>query len=301
MLKHAIAAQQRGFHIFPVARNGKVPHPAASWVDSSGTLHGWGETATNDINQIVTFWTHFDPQANIGVACKPSQLLVVDLDIAKEDWKLRDTEYSHLHAVYGPRVSGEDVFDEMMWQRAGAGQRSALDTYSVLTRSGGLHLYYRWPSHWPKISQASPVKGIVDVRGNGGQYGGYVLGEGSQVDGAGYRNVDSGRYNIELPPEWIRLLVAEKPKPPKISRPGGLMQPGVISWSGLVESVQNAGEGNRNNALVWAARTMCEEGATVAQALEALGPAASSAGLGDMEIERTIESAYRTQQYKERS
>jgi hypothetical protein len=77
------------------------------------------------------------------------------------------------------------------------------------------------------------------------------------------------------------------------------MQPGSVSFSGLVASVRNAGEGNRNNSLVWAARTMCEEGATEQQALDTLGPAASDAGLGWVEIERTVQSAYRTQRYKE--
>lgn len=292
MLKHAVAAQQRGFHIFPVARNAKVPHSAAGQ---------WGLTATNDINAIVHFWTNVDPHANVGVACKPSNLLVVDLDVAKEDWQLRGTDWAHLHAGYGPRVSGEEVFDEMAFA-LGGDQPSDLMTYSVRTRSGGLHLYYRWPAHWPRISQASPVKGIVDVRGNGGQYGGYVLGEGSEVDAGVYQQEgDFTGTQINLPPLWIRQLVAEKPQQPKIVRPKGLMQPGAISNSGLVASVQNAGEGNRNNALVWAARTMCEEGATVESAIDTLGPAAESAGLGPMEIQRTIESAYRTQRYKDGS
>lgn len=292
MLQHAVAAQARGFGIFPVARNAKVPHPAAGQ---------WGLTATNDINSIVHFWTHVDPQANIGIACKPSCLLVIDLDVAKEDWQLQGTDWAHLHAGYGPRVNGEEVFDEMAFT-LGGDQPSDLATYSVRTRSGGLHLYYRWPAHWPRISQASPVKGVVDVRGNGGQYGGYVLGEGSRIDDGEY--AQSGEFTgtqINLPPQWIRLLVAEKPQQPKIVRPKGLMQPGAISNSGLVASVQNAGEGNRNNALVWAARTMCEEGATVESAVDTLGPAAASAGLGMMEIQRTIESAYRTQRYKDGS
>jgi Bifunctional DNA primase/polymerase, N-terminal len=292
MLKAALAAQARGFHIFPVARNAKVPHPAAGQ---------WGLTSTNDINTIAHFWTQVDPHANIGVACKPSQLLVVDCDIAKDDWNLQGTEWAWMHSAYGARVNGEDLLDEMAF-KLGGDHASGLMTYSVRTRSGGLHLYYRWPAHWPHISQASPVKGVVDVRGNGGQFGGYVLGEGSQVDGGEYSA--TGEFNgfqINLPPEWIRLLVAEKPKQPKPVRLKGLMQPGAISWSGLVASVQNAGEGNRNNALVWAARTMCEEGATEAEAVSTLGPAASSAGLGDMEIERTIQSAYRTQRYKDGS
>lgn len=286
MLTAAIAAQRRGFHIFPVARNAKIPHPAAGQ---------WGLTATNDLVQIINFWTSVDPHANIGVACKPSQLLVVDLDQAKADWNLQKTGWAYMHAVCGPRVSGEELFDEMRFAADG----SVPATYEVRTRSGGLHLYFRWPTHWPRISQASPVKGIVDVRGNGGEFGGYVLGEGSEVDGGVYRQDHADARNIVLPPEWIRALVAERPQAPKIHRVKGLMQPAAISWSGLVDSVVNAGEGNRNNALLWAARAMYSDRATLEEAKEVLHPAALQAGLGEFEILRTIESAYRIQQQKE--
>lgn len=288
MLAHALKAVQRGLHVFPVQPGGKTPHRYAG---------SWGESATNDIGRVIRFWTQVDPTANIGIACKPSQLLVVDLDIAKEDFKLRGTEWEYLHDAHGARVSGEDVLDEMLY-KLGEGDRHAVESaYRVRTGSGGLHLYFRWPQSWPKISQASPVKGIVDVRGNGGQWGGYVLGEGCRTTAGGYAS--EGEGHVLLPPVWLRRLVAEKPEPPKIRRPQGLRQPGAISWSGLVDSVRNAGEGNRNNSLLWAARTMCEEGARDTECFDTLAPAARDAGLGDFEISRTIQSAYRVQRQKE--
>lgn len=289
LLEAALDAGRRGFWIFPVARGQKIPHPAAG---------KWGETATNDYWQILHFWTNVDPYANIGVACKPSQLLVVDLDQAKEGYKLRGTEYEYLHSAYGELVHGTDVIDEMAYKLTGEDEDadSYLNTFTVQTGSGGRHLYYRWPEHWPTISQASPVKGIVDVRGNGGQYGGYVLGAGSETDAGVYHVIE--QLAVELPPKWIRRLVAEKPQPPKIKRPPRYAQPGSVSHSGLVDTVRNAGEGNRNNSLLWSARTMCEEGATEQQALDILGPAAEQAGLDYREIERTIQSAYRTQRQK---
>lgn len=285
MLNAALAAQARGFHIFPVARGAKVPHPAAG---------EWGKTATNDWNQIGHFWTRVDPQANIGVACKPSQLLVVDLDVPKDPWKLRGTEWEYLHAGYGPYVSGEQVWDEIEFKYG-----AAPGTYSVMTPSGGLHLYFWWPAALGPMSQASPVKGVIDVRGNGGQYGGYVLAEGSQVGNSAYLPPYGDGVPIAFAPEWLVQMVREKPRQPAARRPKGLMQPGAISWSGLVDSVREAGEGNRNNALTWAVRTMTEEGASLEEIRRELGPAAQSAGLGDMEIERTIESAHRTQLHKE--
>lgn len=293
MLQAALVAQGKGFAIFPVARNAKVPHRLTG---------SWGETATNDIGQIINFWTQVDPQANIGIACKPSQLLVVDLDQAKEDWNLVKTEWAYLHEGYGPRVSGEMLIDEMHFKLDDASDEEGdefMETYQVRTGSGGLHLYYRWPAHWPRISQASPVKGVVDVRGNGGQWGGYVLAEGSVTASGPYTPSECPDWPVALPPQWIRRLVAEKPQQPKIHRPSGIRQPGAISWSGLTEAVRSAGEGNRNNATSWAARTMCEEGATVEEALAVLGPAAQAAGLGWAEIERTVHSSYRVQRQKD--
>lgn len=290
MLLHALAATNRGFHIFPVARGQKVPHPAAG---------SWGETATNSYEAVKYFWTQVDPNANFGVACKPSDLLVVDLDVAKKEWALAGTEWEYMHEVYGPMVGGEELFDEMEYKLGEGDRFLTSSTYSVRTGSGGRHLYFRWPSSWPRISQASPVKGVVDVRGNGGQWGGYVLGEGCQTDAGQYTSDPGRKWALELPPVWLRHLVAERPAPPKIQRPKGLRQPGPISWSGLADSVRNAGEGNRNNALVWAARTVCEEGGTENDAMTTLGPAAEDAGLGSAEIERTIQSAFRTQRYKE--
>jgi len=296
MIAHALRAVSRGFHIFPVQAGGKVPHRLAGQ---------WGETATNDPNRVIQFWTQIDPNANYGIACKPSNLLVVDLDKAKKVDMLKGTEWSYLHTVYGGWVGGIELFDEMEY-KLGEGARlvgsrddryTVNGTYAVRTGSGGWHLYFQWPPSWPRISQASPVKGLIDVRGNGGQWGGYVLGEGCQTEAGEY--LADNAHTVELPPVWIRRLVAEKPQPPKIQRPKGLRQPGALSWSGLVDSVRNAGEGNRNNALLWAARSMCTDGATEAEAQKVLGEAAADAGLGAFETERTIQSAYRIQAHKE--
>ncbi len=291
MFQHALKAQARGLHIFPVATGDKVPHRLAG---------SWGQTATNDVSTIAHFWTQVDPNANIGIACKPSELLVIDLDVAKEDWNLRGTDWAYLHDAYGPRVDGEDLWDEMSFKLAGddCGISGLTATYSVRTGSGGTHLYYQWPEHWGQQSQASPVKGVVDVRGNGGQWGGYVLAEGSRTAAGSYEPLPSPRGPV-IAPEWIRRLVTPRPKFRTVRRAPGIMQPSAISYTGLVDSVRNAVEGNRNNALLWAARTMCEEGATEQECLETLGPPAGDAGLGWPEVERTVQSAYRVQRQKE--
>src|SRR3546814_7968820 len=49
----------------------------------------------------------------------PSQLLVIDLDQAKEDWNLVKTEWAYVHQAYGPRVHGEALLDEMKFAADG--------------------------------------------------------------------------------------------------------------------------------------------------------------------------------------
>jgi len=297
MLQHALKAQARGLYIFPVTPGGKTPHPAAGYRDQAGNFHGWGETATNDPDRITYFWTKVDPRANIGIACKPSGLLVVDLDRAKAPWNLRGTDWAYLHDVYGQFVNGEELWDEMSYKLGPGGVEL---THMIRTGSGGIHLYYQWLEQWGQQSQASPVKGVVDVRGNGGQWGGYVLAEGSVTDAGPYYELWTG-CAPQIVPQWIRELVTPKPKVVTPRRVTGIMQPAAISWSGLVDSVRNAGEGNRNNALLWAARAMCSDGATEDECKSVLTPAAEAAGLPYYEIERTIESAYRIQRQKEGS
>lgn len=296
MIEHALKAQARGLHIFPVAPSLKVPHAKAGYRDAAGDFHGWGETATNDINRIIEFWTKVDPNANIGIACKPSELLVIDLDKAKEPGKLVGTDWAYLHDAYGDFVHGEDLWDEMTYKLGGGygSVTQARSTYAVRTGSGGTHLYYQWPAHWGPTSQASPVKGLVDVRGNGGQWGGYVLAEGSVTEFGRYEVVDNRQPGI--PPEWIRKLVTPRSV---VKRPQAPRSPGLFTWGGLAQTVRNAGEGNRNNSLLWAARSMYSDGASEQECKDALGPAAQDAGLGWAEIERTIESAYRVQRQKE--
>jgi len=293
----ALQAVGRGLWVFPTAPGRKVPHYAVG---------EWRAAATSDMTAALSWWTR-NPTTNPAVACKPSQLLVVDCDTAKADWNLRGTDWEYVHSVYGPRVNGVDLLDEVAF-KLGDDTPDGDETYQVQTGSGGLHIYYRWPESWPKPSQSSIVKGVIDVRNAGGEHGGYVLGAGSvtldetQRDGSVKPGGEYTALNdapIQLPPTWLRQLVVEKPPP--VRQPGlrGIRQPGVISFSGLQQTVANAAEGNRNNALLFCARAMCTDRATEQQCLDILGPAAAQNGLGDFEIVQTIRSAYRLQRHKD--
>jgi hypothetical protein len=285
LLGYAAQAVSRGFHVFPVQPGEKTPHKIVP--DKPYTIR-WSEMATNDMRKVVEWW-QYSPEANIGIAAKPSGLIVVDCDMPKRDYQLKDTPWEYMHDRLGPLVDGSDVLREMC-SRFGDDYQRFERTYRVCTASLGLHLYYEWPDG-VQASQASPVPGLVDIRCNGGQRGGYVLGAGSVTAKGSY--VAENDLPIAEAPPWLVELCREKPRP-KPERPL-FSQPGHAGFGGLVEAVRTAQEGNRNGCLLWAARSMCEDGAPEEEAHNLLIPAAVEAGLSERESMATIRSAYRLQ------
>lgn len=162
----------------------------------------------------------------------------------------------------------------------------------------GCHYYYRWPSGI-RASQASIIKGIVDVRGNGGTHGGYVLGAAS-VTGKGSYVAENKLPVAECPPALVELCTdgARTLLSPAVSeyvRPAGS---GGIA--GLETAVLTAPDGNRNNVLLWASRAACADGIPEADAVQTLGNAyvTNSGDGGYRQAESTIRSAYRLQAAK---
>ncbi|MFF5973649.1 bifunctional DNA primase/polymerase [Streptomyces sp. NPDC012769] len=299
LLGFAARAASRGFHIFPCNPAGtENPEKPGELIEKWPHLLRpgkpykvkWGDVATTDMQQVVHWW-QYSPNANIGIACKPSGILVVDCDVPKKPNILKGTTWEYLHERLGPLVDGADVLREMCG-RFGDDYSRLERTYRVCTASMGLHLYFWWPED-VQASQASPVPGLLDIRCNGGSKGGYVLAAGSVTRKGSY--IAENDLPIADAPPWLVELCREKPKPkpPK----GMFSQPGHAGYSGLVESVRLAQEGNRNNCLLWAARSMCEDGATEEECIDLLVPAAMECGLdgGERQALATIRSAYRLQ------
>ena len=114
-------------------------------------------------------------QHNIGIACGPSRLVVVDLDThghLPEDWR----------QLPGIR-DGRDVLAQLA-EWAGKPWPS---TYMVATANGGWHLYFTAPEGGGIRNSASLLGPLVDVRGAGG----YVVAAGSRVDGKPYELLDA--------------------------------------------------------------------------------------------------------------
>lgn len=302
-LTAALKALNDGFTIFPTEPNDKTPiriYQDRPKDDAPWTIR-WSEVATNDVDTVVRWWTHA-PEANIGIACKPSGVLVVDCDQPKREGMLDGTPWAHLHEYLGPLVDGETLYDAVA-QRYGQTPQAvadAFDTYAVRTGSGGLHLYYRWPDG-VQSTQDSIVKGVLDVRGNGGERGGYVLGAGSATAKGSY--AVHNQRPVRPAPSWLVELCREKPRLATNRRSmasGPFQRPVNPNLNGLVRQVRTAPEGNRNNALVWSARAMCTDGATQEECEALLIPAYldNDGPGGERQARQSIASAYRLQRRK---
>jgi hypothetical protein len=108
-----------------------------------------------------------------------------------------------------------------------------------------------------------------------------------------WRFAPAGMVPCEAP-DWLRALVA--PRPAFADRPlrrARTLRDARRGLEALCQLVARETEGNRNNALFWAACRALEEGSPVGGMVAALTSAARVAGLDDGEVERTLESAVR--------
>jgi hypothetical protein len=171
-------------------------------------------------------------------------------------------------------------------------------TRSVISGSGGTHLYFAHPGGTIRNSAGALGPGL-DVRGDGG----YVIAPPSiHPSGAAYR---WGPVRaLAPPPGWLvgELATPEHQRPPAPD-PGRVRRdPGVSAWAaaavaGELDRVANAEEGRRNHILNRAAFVLGQivggghlDGDTVSALLEEAGLAS---GLGGRETTATVASGMR--------
>jgi Bifunctional DNA primase/polymerase, N-terminal len=259
--EYAAALAGQGFHIFPCLPGDKRP-----------AVDRWEQRASADPAHVAEAWRTRFSGHNVGVACGPSRLVVLDLDChggLPDDWRLPGI------------VDGSDVLAQLCeW----AGQPWPY-THWVATPSGGWHLYFRAPAGAAIRNSASLIGPQIDVRGAGG----YVVGAGSTVDGQPYKVLDS-QPPAPLP-EWIARMLTRPHTTPRPAEPRGgrTVTPGRLD--GLVRTVETAQPGQRNDALYWAACRAAELDADPGEVTGALLAAALTAGLTEHEARRTIGSA----------
>jgi hypothetical protein len=269
-IRFALDAYTRGWHIFPCEPGEKEPALLYPGTNKPWRIK-WYDVATNDVHKIVRWWS--TTPYNIGVSAKKSGLLIVDCDIPKS-W---DQPYD-----------GWDQFKELC-ERRGVSWEDAIDTYQVETPSKGVHLYYWWP---PDV-QASQggLASLVDVRTNGGEKGGYVLGAGSRTSAGWYHVINPAP--IQPCPTW--LVDEVKAKPAYRPAAEGFTRPHTINTTGLHEYVKLAPEGRRNDSLFWAAAQAAEENSRLIldDLVDMFVEDALEAGLTMSEIRGTVTSAFR--------
>ncbi|WP_055410397.1 bifunctional DNA primase/polymerase [Frankia sp. ACN1ag] len=161
----AVEAASRGLAVFPLPPGAR--RPAAG---------GWHARCLTDPGEIAASWP---AGANIGIGCRASAVVGLDLDVAGDG--------PGQLAAFAARL-GED------WP----------DTLTVRTPSGGAHLYFRVGAGCTiaSVSGGRTALGAgIDVRGPGRRSGGYLIGPGSLVNTIAYVIVRD--IPIQPLPPWI--------------------------------------------------------------------------------------------------
>ena len=267
LLAAATAYQRRGWHLFPTdGADGK--HPAVKW----------GAEATNDLERILTWFSH-DGFTGVGISCGPSSLYVVDMD------------------AYKPQAT-----QSMRWLTENG--YLLPHTLTAETPSGGVRYYYRAPSPGFRNSNGR-LPGIerqlggFDSRGDGG----FVVAPPTRrADGIEYSFLPNWPQEPAACPDWLRPDEAT-PAPPATSPPVPqqvrntgrtleMLNHGFDLLIALAHGVESAEQGTRQTTLFRAASTMgrlvarnCIDRSSVEQRLSAAG---RTAGLGEKEIRYTL-------------
>lgn len=126
-----------GLHVFPLVPRTKEPFKYS---------HGLHD-ATTDAEQVRRWWNQ-NPNANIGIACGPSGLLVIDCDVHPE------RNVDGLATLYG-------------WERE---HGELIETLVAITGSGsGQHLYYLTDTNVTSSKDDTEDKHVgIDIRAQGG-------------------------------------------------------------------------------------------------------------------------------------
>lgn len=170
LLDQAKALARQGFRVFCLDVDGNTP-----------AHEGWQASATSDPNTADRMWRDATGEPvpfNIGIATGRG-LTVLDVDVKNGQ-------------------PGAESLDELV---TFLGLED--DTYTVRTRSGGLHLYYGETKH-PLRNSVGEVRPGLDIRSDGG----FVVAPGSSVGGASW----AVERNLPIKPiaPWFAELCGRK-------------------------------------------------------------------------------------------
>ncbi|MGW1547296.1 bifunctional DNA primase/polymerase [Streptomyces sp. NPDC002346] len=237
LLKSALDAAERGWHVFPLRPGTKRPalHGGEQCPRTGDCVTGhrkWESRATTDPGRIQRAWSA--GPFNIGIATGPSGLVVVDLDMPKQ----KSNEGT---------PSGVTTF-EALCERTG---NAVPTTYRTRTASGGQHLFFTAPDGVRLGNTAGRLAPLVDTRA----WGGYVVAAGSTVHMAAYEILDPAP--VAQLPAWLldALKPTERPaRPLRLSLPKHGNRAADTALAREAAAVASAQEGNREAQLFESAR-----------------------------------------------
>ncbi|ARX84760.1 DNA primase [Streptomyces alboflavus] len=193
LLDAALDAAARGWHVFPLRPGSKRPalHGEASCTRTGACGSGhlkWEQRATTDPDRVQAAWSR--APFNVGIATGPSGLLVVDLDMPKDN-SSADTP------------CGVTTF-KALCERTG---HAVPGTHRVRTASGGQHLYFTAPAGARLANTAGTIAPLVDTRA----WGGYVVAAGSTTPAGPYEALGA---SVAAPvPSWLLSILKPAPRP----------------------------------------------------------------------------------------
>ena len=263
LLAAALDLTRHGWRVFPLRPRGKEPliEGGRGYLD-----------ATTDPEVIREWWRRW-PKANIGVACAPSGLVVLDVD---------------------PRHDGDTTIHQLTTSHG-----RLPPTVSARTGGDGWHLVFKLP---PGVLRGELGPGL-DIKCNG-----YIVAPPSgHPSGRRYRWLDDrppGEVEVaELPAAWL-TMVCKPPTPPvppatprKPPPPGSGTPYGKAALERECEALATTAQGERNRRLNIAAVSLARLCAGGELAPELARPellaAALAAGLSEFEARRTLASGWR--------
>ncbi|MET9433609.1 bifunctional DNA primase/polymerase [Streptomyces sp. NPDC006551] len=277
-LAYALSAAERGLPVLPLSAtklpavpspHRRDPRPARCRGECGLPGHGVHD-ATTDPAAVRALFAAAPWATGYGIACgrPPHHLIGVDVDVTPPldsppgasphlTAELRHLALTHLFTIP--------------------------PTVTVLTPSGGRHLWLTGPPDVVVPNSASRLAPGIDIRGAGG----YLVGPGSVSTRGAYRLAPGAANLAPAPCPRALLTLLAPPTPP--TRPH---RAGPPHGEGLIHFVRTAHEGQRNTRLFWAACRAYENG--LGDTLtEALTSAAIHTGLPEHEARATILSAAR--------
>jgi hypothetical protein len=233
LLDAALSAAARGWHVFPLRPNDKRP-----------AVSDWQTRATTDVERIRRCWSA--GPYGVGIACGPSGLVVVDLDVPKEPDDLPPDQWREMGVL-----RGDDV---LVMLAAHYAEPLPYETFVVRTASGGTHLYFTALAGAELRNTAGRIGWKIDTRAAGG----YVVGAGSIVGGKPYRLIH-GEPPAPLP-GWLLRLLAPPARPAtgtaRIALPRNTRRYVAAALNNEVQRVLDAPHGQRNHTLYGAALSL---------------------------------------------